>query len=95
VHSKEDIMNFARRKFLQLAGAAAGAPFVPQLTVLLSASAIASPALAGKTNNSVRFATGAVLNNVDFYFNDAAIGAAFAFHVWDSLEHFPIRLTIS
>jgi peptide/nickel transport system substrate-binding protein len=85
VHSKEDIMSFARRKFLQVAGAAAGAPFVRRLTVLLSASAIASPALAGKKDNSIRFATGAVLNNVDFYFNDAAVGGALAFHIWDSL----------
>jgi peptide/nickel transport system substrate-binding protein len=78
-------MNFARRQFLQLAGAAAGGPALPQFAALLAASAFATPSLAGKKNNSIRFATGVVLASVDSYFNDSPVGGIFAQHVWDSL----------
>jgi peptide/nickel transport system substrate-binding protein len=58
---------------------------IAAIVVALAASAIATPALAGKRDNSIRFATNVVLNNVDFYFNDFLAGRVFAMQVWDTL----------
>src|ERR1700674_5489741 len=52
---------------------------------LIGLSALATPALAGKKDNSIRFATDVVLNNVDQYFNQDAVGSVFADQVWDTL----------
>jgi peptide/nickel transport system substrate-binding protein len=55
------------------------------IAVALTASALATPSLAGKKDNSIRFATDYVLANVDFYFNGESVGRIFAQHVWDTL----------
>ena len=48
-------------------------------------SAIATPALAGKKDNSVRFAYDQAPENVDPYFNNVRIGVIIGQHVWDTL----------
>jgi peptide/nickel transport system substrate-binding protein len=55
------------------------------VAALVTALTFASPALAGKRDNSIRFATDQVLNNVDAYFNDQRMGAIFSMQVWDTL----------
>jgi peptide/nickel transport system substrate-binding protein len=62
-------------KFIRLALAAA----------LIGLSAPATPAFAGKKDNSIRIATDYVLNNVDKYFNFNILGNMFADQVWDTL----------
>jgi peptide/nickel transport system substrate-binding protein len=44
-----------------------------------------SPALGGKADDSVRWASDLELENVDSYFNSAREGVILAHHVWDSL----------
>src|SRR5262245_52340450 len=46
---------------------------------------LAPPALAGKRDNSIKFAIENVLDNVDPYFNTLRTGINFAYHVWDTL----------
>jgi peptide/nickel transport system substrate-binding protein len=57
------------------------------IAAVLAASAIATPALAGKRDNSIRFATDTVLQNLDQYFNQGAFGQIFADQVWDTLVY--------
>ena len=52
---------------------------------LLLATALATPALAGKKDNSLRFGDPQVLDNVDPYFNNVRIGVIIAQQVWDTL----------
>jgi len=47
--------------------------------------ASAAPALAGKRDNSVRFAEEQALDNLDPYFNNVRIGVILAHHIWDTL----------
>ena len=57
----------------------------------LSASAFciallaATPALAAKRDNSIRFADDQVLENVDPYYNNVRIGVIMSHHIWDTL----------
>ncbi|MBL8669919.1 MAG: ABC transporter substrate-binding protein, partial [Alphaproteobacteria bacterium] len=46
---------------------------------------LAGPALAGKRDNSLRFAANQVPENIDSYFNNVRIGVILAHHVWDNL----------
>jgi peptide/nickel transport system substrate-binding protein len=55
------------------------------IAALLAASILATPALADKRNNSIRFAIENVLDNIDPYFNTLRTGLNFAYHVWDTL----------
>ena len=53
---------------------------------LLAASAIATPAFAGKADNSVHFAfSGGAIPNIDPYFNTLLMGTILADQVWDTL----------
>jgi peptide/nickel transport system substrate-binding protein len=52
---------------------------------LLAASALATPAYAGKADNSIRFGSNDTLDNADPYFNTSSIGAIVADQVWDTL----------
>jgi hypothetical protein len=52
---------------------------------LIGLSALATPALAGKRDNSIRFADERVVPNLDNYFNQDAVGTIFAEQVWDTL----------
>jgi peptide/nickel transport system substrate-binding protein len=52
---------------------------------LLIAAMIAVPALAGKRDNSIRFALEQVLENADPYFNNQRTGIIVAHQVWDTL----------
>src|SRR4030095_3358611 len=52
---------------------------------LLGASALATPVLAGKADNSIRFASEQTLDNIDPYFTITVLGANVALNVWDSL----------
>jgi peptide/nickel transport system substrate-binding protein len=52
---------------------------------LLAALAAGTPALAGKKDNSVRFADDQVLENIDPYFNNVRIGVIMSHQVWDTL----------
>jgi peptide/nickel transport system substrate-binding protein len=52
---------------------------------LLVGSALATPALADKANNSVLFASDQTLPNADPYFNANRIGVILADQVWDTL----------
>jgi peptide/nickel transport system substrate-binding protein len=60
---------------LQLRVAAAG------LVVL----AAATPVRAGKSDNSIRFASADVLESIDAYFNNARLGVILGQHIWDTL----------
>jgi ABC-type transport system substrate-binding protein len=55
------------------------------VAALLAAFSSATPALAAKRDNAIRFATDNVLNNVDAYFNDLRMGYIFSLQVWDTL----------
>jgi len=55
------------------------------IAALLTVSAVATPAVAGKRDNSIRFAIENVIDNVDPYFNTLRTGINFAYHVWDTL----------
>jgi peptide/nickel transport system substrate-binding protein len=55
------------------------------VAVLFAAFAIATPAVAGKKDNSIRFGTERVIQNVDNYFNQDQAGAVFTDQVWDTL----------
>src|SRR5688500_12775087 len=52
---------------------------------LCVASLIATPALAGKKDNSVRMGDPQVLDKADPYFNSVRIGVIFSHHVSDTL----------
>jgi peptide/nickel transport system substrate-binding protein len=52
---------------------------------LISAALAATPALASKRDNSVKFAYDQVPENVDPYFNNVRIGVIISHHVWDTL----------
>ena len=52
---------------------------------LIGLSAYATPAFAGKRDNSIRFASSVVLNNADTYFSALGIGVIFTDQVWDTL----------
>ena len=54
-------------------------------TALLLSSALMTPALAGKKDNSVRFGDPQVLDHTDPYFNSARVGVILSQHVWDTL----------
>jgi peptide/nickel transport system substrate-binding protein len=55
---------------------------------LLAATALATPAVAGKADNSVRFAfTGGAIPNLDPYFNTLLMGTVLADQVWDTLVY--------
>jgi peptide/nickel transport system substrate-binding protein len=57
-----------------------------RLSLAVVVSAVASgAALAGKADNSVRFALNQTLPNLDPYFNSQAQGAWIGYNVWDSL----------
>src|SRR5688500_2573359 len=51
------------------------------------ATALAQPALAGKRDNSVRFASNQVPESLDAYFNNVRIGVILAHHIWDHLVY--------
>ena len=54
--------------------------------LVLAGSTLASPALAGKADNSVRFAAIFTPANVDPYYNNlSTIGGMIADHIWDTL----------
>jgi peptide/nickel transport system substrate-binding protein len=53
--------------------------------VLLAAMVAATPATAGKRDNSLRVADEQVLDNVDPYFNSVRIGVILSHQVWDTL----------
>jgi peptide/nickel transport system substrate-binding protein len=55
--------------------------FIRALTLIL----LLVPAHADKKENSIRFATDQVVDNVDRYFNDLRVGFNIAHHIWDSL----------
>ena len=48
-------------------------------------AALAGPALAGKRDNSIRFASDQAPENVDPYFNNVRIGVIIGQQVWDTL----------
>ena len=52
---------------------------------LVAATLAVAPALAGKRDNSVKFAYDQVPENVDPYFNNVRIGVIIGQHVWDTL----------
>ena len=52
---------------------------------LVAAALAVTPALAGKRDNSIRFAYDQVPENVDPYFNNVRIGVIIGQHVWDTL----------
>ncbi len=52
---------------------------------LLLVCASATPLLAGKSDNSIRFASAEVLESIDPYFNNARLGVIIGQHVWDTL----------
>jgi peptide/nickel transport system substrate-binding protein len=57
-----------------------------KIALILVASALAvTPALAGKRDNSLKFAYDQVPENVDPYFNNVRIGVIISQHVWDTL----------
>jgi peptide/nickel transport system substrate-binding protein len=64
---------------------------VAMIAALFTASAIATPALAGKKDNSIRFAADRVVPNVDNYFNQSSVGAIVADQVWDTLIYLDPR----
>ncbi|WP_375460313.1 ABC transporter substrate-binding protein [uncultured Enterovirga sp.] len=53
--------------------------------LLLSLAVAASPAMADKASNSIRFAYDQVPENVDPYFNNLRAGVIISQHVWDTL----------
>lgn len=55
------------------------------LTALFLIAAAASPALADKKGNSIRFAYDQVVENVDPYMNNVRIGVIIGQQVWDTL----------
>ncbi len=55
------------------------------LATLLAASAFATPALAAKKDNSIRFAYDQVVENVDPFMNNVRIGVIIGQQVWDTL----------
>ena len=63
----------------------AGFGKVAMVTAFIVASASAAPALAGKRDNSVRFAEEQAVDNLDPYFNNVRIGVILAHHIWDTL----------
>ena len=52
---------------------------------LISAAIAATPALAGKRDNSIKFAYDQVPESIDPYFNNVRIGGIIAEQVWDNL----------
>src|ERR1700736_5332164 len=54
-------------------------------TAMLACAACATPASAGKKDNSIRFGYEQVLNSLDSYFNSDRGGVIIADHVWDGL----------
>jgi peptide/nickel transport system substrate-binding protein len=57
------------------------------VSVLIGAVLAAGPALAGKRDNSVRFAANQVPESLDAYFNNVRIGVILAHHIWDHLVY--------
>ncbi|HEY0439726.1 MAG TPA: ABC transporter substrate-binding protein, partial [Xanthobacteraceae bacterium] len=55
------------------------------LAALTAAALLATPALAGKSDNSLRFAYDQVPENVDPYFNNVRVGVILSQQVWDTL----------
>jgi peptide/nickel transport system substrate-binding protein len=55
-------------------------------TALLS-GVLAGPALAGKADNTIRFAYDQASESVDPFFNNVRIGVIIGQHVWDTLVH--------
>src|SRR5215471_498940 len=53
--------------------------------IIFFVSAFATPAAAGKRDNSVRFAEEQAVDNLDPYFNNVRIGVILAHHIWDTL----------
>ena len=53
--------------------------------LLVAALALATPAHAGKKDNSLRFAYDQAPENVDPYFNNVRIGVIIGQQVWDTL----------
>src|SRR4051794_26290919 len=58
--------------------------FATALAFLVVCS-FANPLFASKAENSIRFAVGEVLENVDPYFNNSRAGVILGQHVWDTL----------
>jgi peptide/nickel transport system substrate-binding protein len=52
---------------------------------LIGLSAFATPAFAGKKDNSIRFASSSVLDNADPYFSNTVIAGILSDWVWDNL----------
>jgi peptide/nickel transport system substrate-binding protein len=52
---------------------------------LLAGASLATPAFADKKDNTVRFAVGQTIPNLDPYFNTLAVGTVLADQVWDTL----------
>jgi peptide/nickel transport system substrate-binding protein len=55
------------------------------VAVLLAACSLATPAFAGKRDNSIRFAYDQAPENVDPFFNNVRIGVIIGQQVWDTL----------
>jgi peptide/nickel transport system substrate-binding protein len=55
------------------------------LAACAAACLAASPALAGKKDNSLRFTYEQVVENVDPYYNNARIGVIISHNIWDTL----------
>jgi peptide/nickel transport system substrate-binding protein len=53
--------------------------------LLLCAAALSTPAIAGKKDNSVRWASNQIPESLDAYFNNVRIGVILAHHIWDHL----------
>jgi peptide/nickel transport system substrate-binding protein len=68
-----------------LSGFLAAHRFAAKCLLASVAAFVAPVALAGKADNSIRFATGQTLPSLDAYFNNSATGARLAYDIWDGL----------
>jgi peptide/nickel transport system substrate-binding protein len=57
----------------------------PMAAAAVSVAMTAGPALAGKKDNTIRFAYDQVIENVDPYFNNVRLGVILGANVWDTL----------
>lgn len=60
---------------------------VAAASLIISIAALSSPALAGKADNTVRFAYDQAPESLDPYFNNVRIGVIIGQHVWDTLVY--------
>ena len=60
---------------------------VAAASMIIAAAALNSPALAGKSDNTIRFAYDQAPESLDPYFNNVRIGVIVGQHVWDTLVY--------